>query len=78
MNRTVAEELMLYVSQLGDQMTAFGNCVNTIEDEEERKQLKRNIGSMMVELYDLLTRPIVKQYPDMDPDNGLLTRRAND
>ena len=46
-----------------------------IDDEEERKKIRRAMASVFVTLYEQLTREVVKDYPDLHPDTGA---RSND
>jgi hypothetical protein len=41
-----------------------------IDDEEERKKIRRAMASVFVTLYEQLTREVVKDYPDLHPDTG--------
>jgi hypothetical protein len=41
-----------------------------IEDEAERKKIRRAMASVFVTLYEQLTREVVKDYPDLHPDTG--------
>jgi hypothetical protein len=35
---------------------------------EERARLRKDVGQLMQDVYLVLMRPIVLQYPDLDPD----------
>lgn len=37
-------------------------------DEDEGRQLRRIIGALVMDIYEGIIRPIVVQYPDLDPD----------
>lgn len=43
---------------------------NQIPDEVERKRFRRAIGTIMNEVYTNLMMPIVRQYPELDPDSN--------
>jgi hypothetical protein len=44
-----------------------------LEDQSEREAMLRSIGSMMDVAYVELMRPIISQYPDLDPDRDQRT-----
>lgn len=66
--RSVANELMSNVSRLDDALTLIEGSIEKISDEDERKRYKRELGIVMVEIYDKIMRPVIKEYPDLDPD----------
>ena len=68
MERSVANELMSNVSRLDDALTLIEGSIEKISDEDERKRYKRELGIVMVEIYDKIMRPVIKEYPDLDPD----------
>jgi hypothetical protein len=39
-----------------------------VEDEDERKKLRRAIGEAILDVNDKIIRGIVRQFPDLDPD----------
>jgi hypothetical protein len=41
-----------------------------ITDSEERKAVRRVIGGITLTAYTELIRPIVRQYPDLDPEKS--------
>jgi hypothetical protein len=68
MNREIAEQLMRSFLALGESLNAATTSIDQIPDEEERARLRKDIGQLMQDVYLVLMRPIVGQYPDLDPD----------
>jgi hypothetical protein len=70
MERRVAELLMAQLSQLDRPLNAATQITDQIVDGAERKQFRRGIGEIISKVYTELMRPIVREYPDLDPDKG--------
>ena len=70
MTREQAKTLMKTLGALGDAMDAVSVAMDALGDTEERKALLRPLGGMMADLYIELQRPIIAQFPDLDPDKG--------
>lgn len=41
-----------------------------IDDQAERKKVRIAMASVLVTMYEQLTREVVKDYPDLHPDTG--------
>ena len=67
MEKSLARELMKHVLSLSAQLNLIIEKVETIPDEEERTEMRRHMGKMMQASDAHLYRPLVKQYPDLDP-----------
>jgi hypothetical protein len=70
MDRTVAEKLMKDLMALTNPLNSATQATTQITDKEEQASFRRAIGEIMNSVYTDLMRPIVKQYPDLDPDRG--------
>lgn len=70
MNRALAEQLMSELLALGGLINRATELTEQINDLDERKAMRRAIGEIAVNVYSNLIRPIVHQYPDLDPDIG--------
>jgi hypothetical protein len=68
MDRAVAEELIRLVKALDGSLNAATEATAKIADPEERKAVRRAIAEIIVKADEDLIRPIVRQYPDLDPD----------
>ena len=68
MNRNIAENLMTGISLLDSALDRNAHIIESIEDEAERKEFRLAIATVIGEVYLQLIVPIVKQYPDLDPD----------
>lgn len=66
MDRQLAAEVM-------DQLLAFSAPFNVLTEislrlpVEEGQQMRRLLGSAMLDIIELM-RPIIQEYPDLDPD----------
>jgi hypothetical protein len=68
MNRDVAAQLIKLCVEMGDVLNRGTTLVSSIPDGEEQKRLRRPIGELGADVYAKLMRPLVRQYPDLDPD----------
>jgi hypothetical protein len=68
MERGLAAQLMDSVLQLSDQLNGIHEQLQALSEGAERDALFRALGSVMFELDAGLIRPLVRQYPDLDPD----------
>jgi len=70
MERSVAEELMQALLALDRPLNRATELTGKIADVDERKAARRVIAEITSNVYTELIRPIVRQYPDLDPDHG--------
>jgi len=68
MDRNVAEKLMSELVALGEPLNAATTLTAQIVDEGERAAIRKVLGDLMSHVYLDLMRPIIRQYPDLDPD----------
>ncbi len=67
MNRELAESIMGELEKSDHHLNNAIHLVEQIEDEAERKELRRGLGSVVGVTYSDVMRPIVRQYPELHP-----------
>ena len=68
MDRAIAEQLMQKYLELSEPLNLATDLTDRIENKEEKELIRRGIGTVMAKIYIDLMRPIIRQYPDLDPD----------
>ena len=71
MDRNVAELLMSNLLALDEPLNSSATLVNQIPNKEEQKEFRRGIGEIVGRIYTDLMLPIIKQYPDLDPEKRI-------
>jgi len=69
MDRPTAEKLAAALKKLDVQLNAVVAIVETIDDVAEKKVLRDALGETIFASFDVLW-PLIRQYPDLDPDKG--------
>jgi hypothetical protein len=59
---------MAIYQRLNAPLNEAAETIGTIRDQEEQKRLRRPLGDVMQSVWIDLMQPIVRQYPDLDPD----------
>jgi uncharacterized protein YutE (UPF0331/DUF86 family) len=67
MDRPTAEKLAQALAAHDAHVNSLCEIVETISDPAERKELRRAIGAIFECSFDLLL-PVMRQYPEFDPD----------
>jgi hypothetical protein len=67
MDRSIAEELMQALLALDGPLNRATELTGKIADADERKAVRRVIAEVTARVYTDVIRPIVRQYPDLDP-----------
>jgi len=67
MNRASAELLMKKLRELGSILNSATEIVGQFPDDEA-KMFRHQIGNIMAISYGELILPIIKRFPDLDPD----------
>ena len=70
MQRNLAEKLINESMRIGDHLNTISEVVSQIDDMEERRKFARPLGELMGLIYTELMLPIIKDYPDLDPDKN--------
>lgn len=68
MEKTLAGIILKSVLNLGKGLNDLDPIVREVNDLDERKRLLICLGVVMSELNAGIVIPIIKQYPEMDPD----------
>jgi hypothetical protein len=68
MEKSSAAELIKSLMELSDRLNDIDAQLRRLPDDVERKALLRTLGSVMLDLDAGLIRPIVRQHPELDPD----------
>lgn len=68
MDKKIALKLMDSLTKIETPLNNAAKIIESIEDVEEKKKFRKNIGEIMGRLYTDLQRPIIQQYKELDPD----------
>jgi hypothetical protein len=70
MHRAAAESMIGKLLEVSQKLNELTEAIEQVPDLEERKRMRRPVGQLMGLLYTDLIVPIIKQYPDLDPDKS--------
>lgn len=70
MDKPTASKIIRSVLELSHRLDDVDAELRNIGSEDEKQQFLRALGTIMVELNTGLIRPLVRQYPDLDPDRA--------
>ena len=70
MKRETAQKFVEAANKIDEILGDLDSVSFEIDDEVERKKIRRAMASVFVTLYEQLTREVVKKYPDLHPDTG--------
>jgi hypothetical protein len=76
MERKIAERLMRIIIGLDKPLNEVAALVEQIDNEQEKRQLRRGLGEIMGRGFTDLILPIIQEYPDLDPDKDRDWRKA--
>lgn len=68
MRREDAKAIMDACSAMDSAMKQACDTIERIEDEAERKDMRRAIATAISCVFEVLMIPILRQFPDLDPD----------
>lgn len=68
MKKDSAKALMEKLLRLSEAMDQVCILIDQLESEEERKEFRRGMSGMLADVYTELMRPLIRQFPDLDPD----------
>lgn len=68
MERRIGEKLMQLLLSLDEPLNEATALSRELADPEEQKAVRRVIGEVTGRIYTDLMVPIIRQYPDLDPD----------
>ena len=58
-------QCLLQLSHAMDEVCAQ---IDRLDSEDEKMQLRRGMGGMLADVYTELMRPLIQQFPELDPD----------
>lgn len=70
MDRSLAKQLIELALALDAPLNAATELTDQISDTEERTAVRRAIAEITGAAYSELILPIVRQYPDLDPERS--------
>ena len=68
MDKALATKLIEQCRRIDDTLSVATALAAEIADDEERKRYLRAIADIIADVFVTLIRPIVKEYPELDPD----------
>ncbi len=68
MDKELATQLMECFTEVGNGLNDAAALIEQIQDEAELQVLRKGIATIMANIYTELERPIIMQFPDLDPD----------
>jgi len=68
MEREIAKKIMAELERLGAAMNDVVSIIEDINDEKEKKKFRRELGDLMGKSFTNIMCPIIREYPDLDPD----------
>jgi hypothetical protein len=68
MERALAVSMMSTLMQLSENCNEVASFVEQVSNDDERKRLRRPLGDLMGLVYTDLMLPILREYPELDPD----------
>jgi hypothetical protein len=68
MERAIAEQLMQTFLTMSASLNSATTLIAKIQSKDDQESLRRAIGNVMQSVYIDLMRPIIREYPDLDPD----------
>ena len=70
MEKLVASRLIEAILELDAPINRLDGLSGQITDPEKRTAFRKALGDLMGHIYGQLMIPILRQYPDLDPDKG--------
>ena len=68
MKRETGEKIIAAMKKMDDALEELGIASREIEDEDERKKIRREIFNLVADAHERITLEVVKQFPDLHPD----------
>jgi hypothetical protein len=70
MERHIAERLMEILLRLDTPLNEATELTELLPDVAEQKAIRRGIGEVTLTIYTEIMRPIIRQFPDLDPEKN--------
>jgi hypothetical protein len=74
MTREEAIRLMAGYQAMSASIAAVGDFGSYLTDKRERQQVATGLGKVVAAIYEECMRPVILQYPDLDPDKDRSSR----
>jgi hypothetical protein len=68
MERETAEKLMAVLIDFEKPMNEAAALIETVSGNAEREELRRGLAEVITRTFTDLMVPIIRQYPELDPD----------
>jgi hypothetical protein len=68
LEKDVAKDLVVKFAELGAAMNVVATAIEAVDVDDKKRELRRGIADLMGLLYTELLRPIILEFPDLDPD----------
>ena len=68
MKKATALQIIDRLAKMSLSMNEVMQAIEAIEDEAEKKEMRQAIGNLVGRSYTDLMMPILRQYPELDPD----------
>lgn len=68
MEREIAEKLMKVLEEFSEPFNRATELIAEISSQEEQRALRRGLAQSITTLDTQVMIPIIRQYPDLDPD----------
>jgi hypothetical protein len=68
MRRDLAERTIDAVKRIDLILDELDLVTNELDDEVERRKMRRALGSLVIDIHENITLEVVKQFPDLHPD----------
>lgn len=76
MEKDVASKMVRACLSMGDELNAL-HLFGELLPDEQRKAYRRHLGEVMGAIYTRIMIPIIREYPDLDPDGPWLPSDEN-
>ena len=71
MEKETAKKIMVSLERFGEVLNGLAAEIEKIKDIEEKKKYRRGVGELMGRSYTDIMLPIIREYPELDPDKDL-------
>ncbi|WHO40069.1 hypothetical protein PMI04_005610 [Sphingobium sp. AP49] len=62
----IARRLMIELRKSDVHLNAISHIVEEIEDQDERKKMRRRIAGIVTEIYTEIWRPLEREHPSLE------------
>jgi hypothetical protein len=68
MDKILALKMMERIALIDNALNDVASHIELVSNEDEKMELRRSIANLMGLVYSDLMRPIIRLYPELDPD----------